>query len=200
MLGHSDIKLEAIVIGASTGGVSALMSILGALPAGFGPPLVIVQHQRPDAKDRLARALDGKTAIRVKEADEKESITPGTAYLAPANYHLLIEDDRTFSLSVEEKVNFSRPSIDVLFESAADVYGPGLLGIILTGASIDGSQGLLAVKDGGGLTVVQDPESAEMDMMPLAAIKTADPDYILNLHEIGWLLSGLTGDHDVRSQ
>jgi two-component system chemotaxis response regulator CheB len=195
----SIMHLEAIVIGASAGGLSALKSIFAHLPPEFRVPLIIVQHQPADFGDALALSLNRQCPVPVKEADEKEAVLPGKAYLAPANYHLLIEDDRTFSLSVDERVNFSRPSIDVLFETAAEVYRSGLMGIILTGASEDGSRGLKAVKDHGGLTLVQDPRSAEAEAMPLAAINTADPDLVLPLTEIGPYIMGLIGGSIVRS-
>ena len=134
---------------------------------------------------------------RVKQADEKEKIVPAMIYIAPPNYHLLVEDDRTFSLSVDELVNFSRPSIDVLFESAADAYGKRLIGIILTGANSDGSNGLKKIKECGGMAIVQDPESSEADTMPRAAIKATKVDYVLPLEEIGTFLRKL-GDGNLK--
>jgi two-component system chemotaxis response regulator CheB len=129
--------------------------------------------------------------VQVKEAEEKETAVPGTVYVAPANYHLLLEDDRTFSLTLESRVRFARPSIDVLFESAADVYGSRLIGIILTGANDDGSRGLAAIKKRGGLAVVQDPTGAEVDTMPRAALRAAEVDFVLPLVAIGPFLANL---------
>jgi two-component system chemotaxis response regulator CheB len=127
-------------------------------------------------------------SLNIKEADEKENIQAGYVYFAPPNYHLLIENDKTFSLSTDEKVNYSRPSIDVLFESAANAYGPRLAAIILTGANNDGAEGLRRIKQKGGLVIVQDPQSAENSYMPAAALKAVKPDFVLSLVEIGrWL-------------
>ncbi len=179
---------EAVVLGASAGGLRALRTILGCLPAAFKWPLMIVQHVPADTDLSWLSILEMSCVVRILEAVEKESALPGSAYFAPPNYHLLMEPDRTFALSVDEKVNYSRPAIDVLFESAADVYGRGLIGIVLTGANRDGAAGLLAVKQKGGLTIVQQPESAEATSMPEAAIRSTDPDFILSPTEIGDLL------------
>lgn len=183
------MKLEAIVIGVSAGGWDALNTILPALPREFTLPVVIVQHLSPDSEGYLAQSLNKRCLLKVKEADEKEPIEPGTIYIAPANYHLLIEEDRTLSLSISEHVHYSRPSIDVLFETAAEAFGPRLIGVVLTGASADGSQGLKKIQERGGLTLVQDPATAESPIMPQAAIKTIHAegrlvDYILPLKEI----------------
>jgi len=124
----------------------------------------------------------------VKEADEKEAIVPGTVYIAPPDYHMMVETDETISFSADEKVNYSRPSIDVLFEAAADTYGRQLVGIVLTGANNDGAAGLLAIKNAGGFTIVQEPEDAESPAMPIAAIQLAKPHSILSLDEIIKLL------------
>lgn len=145
------MSYKAIVIGVSAGGLAALGKILPRLPADYQLPLIIVQHISPDTDNYMISHFSSNAAIKVKEADEKELIKPGVAYFAPPNYHLLIETDFTFSLSVEERVNFSRPSIDVLFESAIDVWRPDLIGILLTGASSDGSKGLRMIKECGGL-------------------------------------------------
>lgn len=182
---------DAVVMGVSAGGLKALQTVLPALPAGFPLPVVVVQHLGPGSDDFLTRYLDERTAMRVKEADEKETVAPGTVYIAPANYHLLVEDDRTFSLTLENRVNFSRPSIDILFETAADVFCPRLIGVVLTGANNDGSMGLACIKKKGGLAVVQDPATAEADAMPRAAIKAVDVDFILPLETIGPFLANL---------
>ncbi len=185
------MRYEAIVLGISAGGMEALTHIIPRLPADFALPVVIVQHMHSASDDFLAHYLDEKSFLKVKQADEKEEILPGVAYFAPPNYHLMVEDDRRFSLSIDAPVNYARPSIDVLFETAADVYGTKLVGVILTGANSDGSHGLSKIKESGGLTVVQDPETAEMDVMPKAAIAAADVDYILPLKEIGPFLKRL---------
>ena len=129
--------------------------------------------------------LSNRCELVVKEAEDTETIRPGCVYMAPADYHLLVERDYTLSLSVDEPVNYSRPSIDVLFQSAAEAYGPALLGIVLTGASHDGSRGLVRIKEFGGITVVQDPSTAQASLMPSAAIRASEVDYILGLSDIG---------------
>ncbi len=182
------MRYRAIVIGSSAGGNEALKDILLHLPKEFKIPIVIVQHISPYSENYMTRHLNSICNINVKEADEKDKIIPGNIYIAPPNYHLLIEEDETFSLSVDKKVNYSRPSIDVLFETAAYAYGPSLIGIILTGANNDGSKGLKKIKEAGGLTIVQDPKTAYSDAMPKAAIKTIKVDYILSLEKIAKLL------------
>lgn len=179
---------QVVVIGVSAGGMAALSELLPAFPATYSLPIIVVQHLHPSQDTLFVKHLDYKSALTVKEADEKELIEAGHAYFAPPNYHLLIEDDRTLSLSVDEKVNYARPAVDVLFESAADVYGDGVIGVILTGANDDGAQGLRLIKERGGLAIVQDPETAEAPLMPQAAIATIQVDHVLALPEIARLL------------
>ena len=186
---HKPHDIKAVVIGTSAGGLYALKKLLPALPARFPCPLMIVQHMSPHSDNYMVRMLNEKSAITVKEADEKEPVVPGTAYIAPPDYHLLVEFDFTLSLSMEEKVNYSRPSIDVLFETAADAYGSHLLGIVLTGANADGAEGLAYIKKKGGYTVVQQPADAESPAMPEAAIARARPHKILSLSEMIALLA-----------
>jgi len=188
------MKYRAIVIGASAGGMDAIKSILIPLQEGFPAPIIIVQHLSPHSDGYMAKYLNVLCKINVKEADEKERILPGNAYIAPANYHLLVERDETLSLTVDPKVNYSRPSIDILFESAAEVYENELIGIILTGGNGDGSKGLKMIKKFGGITIVQDPSTAEADFMPKAAIKFVEVDYILSLNNISNKLIKLVGD------
>lgn len=180
----SGLKYKCISIGVSAGGMEALSIIIPGLPAPFPIPVVVIQHISPHSDNYMTRYLDNISAIKVKEVDEKERIIPGVVYTAPPNYHVLLEEDETFSLSVEGRINFARPSIDVFFQSAADVYGPHLVGIVLTGANNDGSQGLKMIKKRGGLTIVQDPDTAEVDGMPRAAIATTKIDHILTLEQI----------------
>jgi len=181
---------RAIVIGSSAGGLMALKTILGLLKKDLSVPIIIVQHTGPNAGDYMVRYLDSISGLKVKEADEKEKLTPGTVYIAPPNYHLLVESDETLSLSLDERINYSRPSIDVLFESASDVFAADLIGIVLTGANHDGSQGLKRIKASGGLAVVQAPESAEVPVMPQSAIAAIGvPDYVLPLEGIAELLN-----------
>jgi two-component system chemotaxis response regulator CheB len=184
-------QYHAVVAGVSMGGVEALGILLGGLPGDFPLPLLIVHHVSPDAGSDLANLLNSHCTIRVKEADEDEPILPGTAYLAPPNYHMLVERNGTVALSVDAPVNFARPSIDVLFESAADVFGPGLIGIILTGAGSDGAKGLKMLKEKGGLAVIQDPADADADSMPRSALAAVNADYVLPLKEMVRLLCAL---------
>lgn len=163
--------------------------LLPLIPADFALPIVIVQHLHPSQDRFYVEFLDQVCLVEVREAEEKEPIMPGVVYFAPPNYHLLIETDRTFSLSVDEKVNFSRPSIDVLFETAAETYGAGLIGIILTGASKDGALGLRRIKENGGLAIVQDPATAQFPVMPSAALAETEVDHVLTVAEIGRLLA-----------
>lgn len=176
---------EAIVMGASAGGMNALQTILRCLEKKFPIPIIIAQHLHPEGDDYMARHLNTICQLRVKESENREMIKPGTVYLAPPNYHLLIEKDKTFSFSTDDRVNYCRPSIDVLFDSAADVYGSKLIGIILTGANNDGALGMKKIKKQGGLTIVQDPSTSEVEIMPSSVIQLTTVDYILPLEEIG---------------
>ena len=182
------MKYEAIVIGVSSGGMNAMKLIFFLLPKGFNTPIIIVQHIGAHSDNQLIKLLNDKSNLSIKEADEKEKIVPGKVYLAPPNYHLMIERDKTFSLTVDERVNFARPSIDVLFESAAGAYKNKLIGVILTGSSSDGTAGLKKIKEYGGLTIAQDPKTAESAYMPASAIAAIKPDYILSLEDIIKLL------------
>lgn len=166
-----EIPTQALVIGASAGGVEAMSAILPHLPADYPLPIMVVIHLPADRRSLMADLFDAKCLMKVREAEDKEPIEPGTIYFAPADYHLLVESDRRLSLSSEEPVLFSRPSIDVLFETAADAYGPALLGIVLSGANEDGAHGLKTIVEAGGQAVVQAPEEARAAEMPLAARK-----------------------------
>jgi len=181
-------RVEAIVVGASAGGVEALLTLLGSLRAGFGLPIIIVLHLPEERRSQLVEVFARRLALPVAEAIDKQDIMPGTVYFATPGYHLSVEQDRSLSLSLEDRLHHSRPSIDFLFESAADAYGPALAAVLLTGANHDGARGLAQVKRQGGLTVVQDPDDAQVDTMPRAALKTHQPDYILPIHGIGRLL------------
>jgi len=185
MIDMEEKRFEAVVIGASAGGVQALTIVLQALPREFPLPIIVVQHVHPHSGHYLATLLDSKCSIQVKQADEKEMIQAGVAYIAPPNYHLLIEQDRSFSLSLEGPVNYSRPAVDVLFDSACDAYRDKLIGIILTGANHDGSQGLKRIKQRGGYVMVQDPATADAEVMPKAAIAATSVDNILPLEQLG---------------
>ncbi|MCB1190508.1 MAG: chemotaxis protein CheB [Leptospiraceae bacterium] len=184
---------ECIVVGTSAGGMEALSWITSRLPTNFSCPIIMLQHIQEHSENYLIQYLQTKTNLRVIEADEKQEIRKGHIYIAPSGYHLLVEADRTFSLSVDKKENFSRPSIDVLFETAADVFQEHLIGIVLTGANADGSHGLKKIQDAGGLCLIQSPETASFPYMPLSASKIVDSAYILDLNEIVDLLSELNG-------
>ena len=177
-------KYKAIVIGASAGGLFAISAIVEKLPQNYPIPIVVVQHRSKDQKDLLEEVLQSKSKIKIKQADEKEKIGKSIVYIAPPDYHLLIEADETFSLSADEPVRFSRPSIDVLFETAAKVFNNALVGIILTGANSDGAAGIVAVKKYGGLTIAQDPGEAQFPFMPTASIQTNGVKYVWKLQEI----------------
>jgi two-component system chemotaxis response regulator CheB len=177
-----------IVIGGSAGATAALTKLLPVFPATYPLPIVVVQHLHPLQDGSFSERFASQCALTVKEADDKEVIKAGHIYFAPPNYHLLIEEDKSFSLSIDEKVNYTRPSIDVLFASAVDAYGSGLIGIILTGANHDGAQGLRLIKERGGLTIVQDPRTAASAYMPRAALEATAVDHILSLQDIGSLL------------
>jgi len=179
---------EAIVIGTSSGGMNALKFLFSALPVDFSIPIIIVQHISPRSENQWIKLLNNNSKLYLKEADEKEKIEHGKVYIAPPNYHLMIEQNKTFSLTIDERVNYSRPSIDVLFESAAEAYKNKLIGVILTGSNSDGTKGIKRIKEYGGLTIAQDPETAESSYMPASAIAAIQPDYILSLENIIELL------------
>jgi two-component system chemotaxis response regulator CheB len=189
-----DKKYSAIAIGTSAGGLHALSSLLSQLPADYSIPVVVVQHRSKDQRDLLEEVLQHKCRIRIKQADEKEPVQGGTVYIAPPDYHLLIEEDRTFSLSCDERVLYSRPAIDVLFESAAVAYKDQLVGVILTGANGDGAAGIATIKKYGGLTIAQDPREAQFPVMPRASIDTKKVKYIWPLSEIGAFLVNILGE------
>lgn len=178
---------ELIVIGCSLGGMHALQMILSNLTRGFCVPIVVAQHRHRKSNEGLPAYFRRKTDLKVVDAEDKQWIEPGYVYLAPADYHLLIERNGArgeLSLSVDERVHYSRPSIDVLFESAADAYSDRLIGIVLTGSNDDGAHGAARIKARGGIVVAQDPETAEAPSMPRAAIAASHVDQILRLEEI----------------
>jgi two-component system, chemotaxis family, protein-glutamate methylesterase/glutaminase len=190
-IGKRAPRLAAIVIGASAGAVEALSRILPALPAGFALPVLLVVHIPSDRENLLIELFRPQCRVAVKEAEDKEHIRPGTVYVAPPDYHLLVERDGRLSLSSEEPVLFSRPSIDLLFESAADAYGSGLAGVILTGASRDGANGLRAVCEAGGVALVQDPASAQSPVMPRAALEACPDARVCTLEQVASFLTEL---------
>ncbi|WP_341678053.1 chemotaxis protein CheB [Niveibacterium sp. SC-1] len=182
---------EAVVIGASAGGIEALSRVLAALPRRFAPAVLVVLHLRPDVPSLLAGLFAERCQLPVSEALDKAPLHGGHVYIAPPGYHLLVEAGPALALSVDPPVKFSRPSIDVLFESAAWVFRQRLLGILLTGASDDGAQGLATIRAEGGRTWVQDPVSAAHPAMPLAAIERHAPDEVLSLDTLAERLGEL---------
>ena len=187
--------LEALVIGASAGGVEALLKLLPAFDAAAAVAVIVVLHLPRGQPSSLVEIFAPRCALPVREAEDKAPVTRGVVYVAPPDYHLLVDEDRDgfpcLALSADDPVNYSRPSIDVLFESAADVYGPRLGGVVLTGANADGAVGLAAVKRAGGATIVQAPGSALVPAMPVAALARVAPDYTTDLDGIAALLRAL---------
>jgi two-component system, chemotaxis family, protein-glutamate methylesterase/glutaminase len=183
--------LEAIAIGASFGGVEALRQVLPALPAGCGISVFVVLHLPRDRDSLLVEIFAPLCRLAVREVLDKDPVAPDTIYFAPPNYHLLLDHGPQLALSMDEPVEFSRPSVSVLFETAAAVYGPRLLAVILTGAGNDGSEGMAAVHAAGGLTLIQQPGSARMPSMPAAALQRAGADFVLTLDEIMTMFQSL---------
>jgi two-component system chemotaxis response regulator CheB len=183
------MRPRIIAVGASLGGLEATQILLGGLPASFGCPLVIVQHRRPEVDSRLVELLNARSAMPVIEPDDKEAIEAGHVYVAPPNYHLIVEEG-FFSLSLDAPVLFARPSIDVLFESVADSYGSSGLAVMLTGSNEDGALGAQAVKAAGGRVLVQDPETAKAPAAPRAVLAAVTVDGVLPLEKIaGYLIA-----------
>lgn len=185
------MKYKAIVIGTSAGGMEALKTLLSHIKKDFKLPIIIVQHVSPHAQNYLPDYLRKFTTLNVKEADEKEQIKEGYIYVAPSNYHTLVELDESLSFTVEPRVSYARPSIDVLFESAAFCFGKKLIGIILTGGNYDGTNGLKLIKELGGYTIVQNPKYSEVDSMPTSAIENCKIDFIGKLEDISEKLNEL---------
>jgi two-component system chemotaxis response regulator CheB len=181
---ESTRRVDAIVIGASAGAVEALSQLLPALPSHLRTPVVIVVHVPSNRSSLLAELFSSKCALPVREAEDKLALGEGTIWFAPPGYHLLLERERTFALSIDEAVNYSRPSIDVLFESAADVYRERVLALVLTGANHDGAHGAKVIHEAGGLVGVQDPSTAIATAMPQFAIERATPDFVGTLAQL----------------
>ncbi len=182
---------DAIVMGLSAGGLDVLETVFPQLPDVLSIPIMIVQHRGKSQDNYICRHLARFCSCDVKEAEDKMPVKPGSIYIAPSDYHMMVEMDQTLSLSVDPPVNFSRPSVDVLFETAAEVYKERLVGVVMTGANDDGSMGLKKIKQFGGLLVVQDPKTATAPQMPLATIDAADVDHILTVEDIGKFLASL---------
>lgn len=186
-------KIDAVVIGGSAGAFAGLKTLLPALPEALAVPIVVVLHVPADRPNAIPEVLATKTVRPLKEAEDKERLEPGTVYVAPPGYHVLVDAERSIALSVDAPVHFSRPSIDVLFETAADAFADRLLAIILSGANADGAAGLQAVAARGGTTIVQQPEEAEQATMPRAAVEAATPSAILSLEQMAAVFARLPG-------
>jgi two-component system, chemotaxis family, protein-glutamate methylesterase/glutaminase len=184
--------MKAVVIGGSAGALQALFVILRDLPANYDLPIFITVHVPPERRSVLAEVLQSKCQITVREAQDKEPISIGTAYVAPPDYHLLVEKDGTLALSSDEPIFYSRPAIDVLFESAADAYGPSVVGVVLSGASGDGAKGLRSIENAGGVTIVEDPGAAYASIMPEAALNACNEAKIFSLDQLAEYLKSLS--------
>ena len=185
-------KCEAFIIGGSAGSLDVLLRVLPMVDPAIAFPIIIVIHRKNGSDSLLTELLSSRTQLSVKEVDEKEPILPGTVYIAPSDYHLLIEQDHTFSLDYSEKVNYSRPSIDVIFQSAAEIYKQNLVCLLLSGSNSDGVNGLKSVKSWGGTALIQNPETAQVAYMPEQAKIHVAIDRILNVEEIGRFLNLLS--------
>ncbi|MEP6682992.1 MAG: chemotaxis protein CheB [Parafilimonas sp.] len=177
-------KYNMLVIGGSAGSLDAILKIVSALPVTNYLSVIIVIHRKNDGESILTNLLSDRTTLTVKEVEDKEMINGGCIYVAPADYHLLIESKKMFSLDSSEKVNYSRPSIDVTFESVAEIFGKSAIGVLLSGANADGAKGLNKIKQAGGFTIVQNPESADVAYMPQQALEQMKPDKILSGDEM----------------
>jgi len=177
--------VRAVAIGASAGGLAAIGKVLEAFPEDYPAAVILVQHIAPHSDGTLARRFQRHCRLTVREAEDKEPLLPGIVFVAPPDFHLMVEPELRLSLSRDDRVNYSRPSIDVLMETAAEAFCSDLTGVILTGASVDGAAGLAAIKRLGGRAIVQSPETAEVDIMPRAAIAACTVDAVLELAEIG---------------
>ena len=181
---------EIAVVGTSWGGLAALRALVSALPKDLTMPVVLIQHRHKHSDNALSRFLQDRTELRVCEVEDKTPIEPGTVYVAPADYHLLVEP-QYFTLSVEEPIRYSRPSIDLTFSSAADTFGAKVIGVVLTGANADGAEGLRRIAERGGLALVQEPVTAESPTMPAAALKAVPKARVMTISAIGALLGEL---------
>lgn len=188
---HVAKAVKALVIGGSAGSLQVLFALLPLLHSNLPFAIIIVLHRRHSADSSLSDLLATKTLLPTHEVEDKDLIRPGHIYLAPADYHLLIEKHAFFSLDYSEKINFSRPSIDVTFESAADVYGPSLVALLLSGANEDGTKGLSHVKKAGGTTLVQNPDTAQMPYMPHYAMMHTVIDHVLDVPQMSHYINNL---------
>lgn len=188
---NSLVSYKLVIIAGSAGSLEVLLHIIPKIKRNFPVPIVLVLHRMNSYDSTLVELLSTKTLLKVKEADDKEQMMGGTIYIAPADYHLLVEKNGSFALDYSEKVNFSRPSIDVSFASAADAFGSQVAGLLLSGANADGVVGMQAIKDTGGLALVQDPDTAEVAFMPAHAIQNIKVDKVLRIDEMAGFINAL---------
>lgn len=188
------VKYKIVVIGGSAGSLDIILKIVASASVNPSMVYIVILHRKPDAESILESLFSSRTKLVVREVEDKDSIQPGHIYIAPADYHLLLEDKNNFSLDSSEKIFFSRPSIDVTFESVAEVYENSVIGILLSGANADGAKGLSSIKKAGGFTIVQNPKSAEVDYMPRQAIEKLQPNAIVNAEEIPSFLNHLIAE------
>jgi two-component system chemotaxis response regulator CheB len=184
-------EFKIVVIGGSAGSFPVVRQIVSSLPEGFGIPIIMCLHRLKEIRNGLVESLSSNSSLIVSEPEDKSAIRPGNAYLAPANYHLLVEPNRTFSLSIDGEVNFSRPSIDLTFETAGLAFRDKMLGIILSGANVDGARGLSLANQNGAFTVVQDPQEALVRTMPEKALQLFEPDLKLVSEDIVSMLKNI---------
>lgn len=182
---------KLLLIGGSAGSLQVILSVLSALGRGYPMPVVVILHRNNNFESSLEDLLSSRTQLPIKEIEEKEPIAPGRVYLCPADYHVLVEQDHSFSLDYSERVNFSRPSIDVTLRSAADVYGAGVIALILSGGNADGTEGMQYVKNQGGFTIIQDPATAEVPYMPQQVLHRVEVDLVVPTDELPGLIRGL---------
>jgi two-component system, chemotaxis family, protein-glutamate methylesterase/glutaminase len=184
-------KYKVVVIGGSAGSLEVVLKMVIAFHAQTNTSFIIVLHRKNDANSTLEDLIAARTSLKVKEVEDKDPILHNTIHIAPPDYHLLIEDEKTFSLDSSEKVNHSRPSIDITFESVAQVFGPHAIGVLLSGANADGAEGLAKIKLAGGFTIVQDPSSSDVSYMPQQAIKKKAFNKVLHAEEIAKFINKL---------
>lgn len=184
-------RYEMLIIGGSAGSLQVILSVLAASGDNFTVPVLVVLHRNSVFESSLEELLSVRTGLTIKEVEEKDILKAGIVYVCPADYHVLLEQDHSLSLDYSERVHFSRPSIDVTFRSAADIYGPGLVGLLLSGGNSDGAEGLAYVQARGGLAVVQDPLTADVPFMPQQAISRRKPDHIVPASELSVFIRGL---------
>lgn len=182
---------KILVIGGSAGSLQVILSVLTAMGQGFSMPVLVVLHRNNAFESSLDELISNRTQVEIREVEEKESVIPGKVYLCPADYHVLVEKDHTFSLDYSERVNYSRPSIDVTFKSVADVYAAGVVALLLSGGNADGSEGLKYVKERGGFTIVEDPQTAEVPYMPQQALLRMEVGLVVPTEELPGLIHGL---------